>query len=67
MADKLIPNLVFALVLVCVLLAAAMAYFAPDPPTNLQTRFMDTVLVVLGGGVTTLLALLKRSKGRRRS
>jgi hypothetical protein len=65
MADKLIPKLVFALVVLSILLAAAMAYLAPDPPTNLQTRFMDTVLLVLGAAVATLLALLKSSKSRR--
>ncbi len=66
MADKTIPKLIFALIVMCVLMAAPMAYFSHDPPTTMQTRFMDSLLVVLGGGATALIALLRRPNDRSR-
>jgi hypothetical protein len=67
MFDETSPRLLFVLTVICVLLAAPMAYFSNDPPTTMQTRFMDGLLVVVAGGATALITLLKRpnDKGKR--
>jgi hypothetical protein len=58
MAD--IPKLIFALVVFCLLMAAPVAYFSHDPPTIMETRLMDCLLVIIGAAATALIALLKR-------
>jgi hypothetical protein len=65
MADDTTSKLLLALVVFCIVLAGGLAILSPDPPTNLQTRFLDALLITLSAAVTTLLARLKRPPNRR--
>ncbi|MFL5239044.1 MAG: hypothetical protein ACJ8EL_15865 [Rhizomicrobium sp.] len=47
MADKTIPKLIFVLLVLCVFMAAPMAYLSHDRPTIMQTRFMDSQNVAI--------------------
>jgi hypothetical protein len=47
MAEKTIPKLIFVLLVLCVFMAAPMAYLSHDPPTIMQTRFMDSQNVAI--------------------
>ncbi|MDH2381590.1 hypothetical protein [Bradyrhizobium sp. CER78] len=66
MLDDNDTKVLFALTVICLLVAAPLAFLSHDPPTTMQTRFMDAILVVAGGSATALFTKLKSNgRGRR--
>lgn len=65
MADKTVFICSFLLLALCVMTAAALVCFAPNPPTLMQARLLDSLLWVVTGGAAALFALIKSPRNKR--
>ena len=65
MADETVFISSFLLLTLCILAAAGIALYAPNPPTAMQSRLLDSLLLVVTGGAAAMFALTTRSRTKR--
>jgi hypothetical protein len=65
MADKTVFICSFLLLALCIIAAAAIAFYSPNPPTAMQSRLLDSLLMVVTGGTAAIFTLIRSSRAKR--
>jgi hypothetical protein len=65
MADKTVFICSFILLALCITGASLIAFYSPNPPTAMQSRLLDSLLMIITGGAAAVFALIRSTRTKR--